>query len=263
MSRFSRPGRRPRTIISTSQGSAVGSRWPSGCAGYDRVVVQFHPDFFYPIGMSRLGRAQVSLAYAVAFARAANVEVVVHEIDYAHGRGRTPDALAARLLWNRVDRVVVHTERERTDFAQAFGVDPVRVAVSTARRDVPPAHPVRPGGRPTLAGHLARRHRVPLDRLHPAAQGLRPRRAGVRRARLRRPPGRRGVAAGQAIPPSSRTSTSWNGWSSAPRAHACTRVSSATSSSTDGSSRPTSWYCRTARSGRRGCSSGPRCTAAR
>jgi glycosyltransferase involved in cell wall biosynthesis len=107
-------------------GLAVAKR----VTGYDRVVVQFHPDFFYPIGISRLRRTQISLAYAVAFARAVEVEAVVHEINYAHGRGAAPDALAARLLWSLVDRVVVHTEQERTDFARAFGVDPVRVTVS-------------------------------------------------------------------------------------------------------------------------------------
>nr|WP_239028482.1 glycosyltransferase family 4 protein [Pseudonocardia acidicola] len=107
-------------------GLAVAKRVP----GYDRVIVQFHPDVFYPLGTTRSERAQISLAYAAAFARAARVEVVVHEIDYTQGRGHTAEALAARLMWSRVDRVVVHTERERADFVAAFGVGPQRVVVS-------------------------------------------------------------------------------------------------------------------------------------
>src|SRR5690349_24856095 len=50
--------------------------------GYDLMVVQFHPDFFYPIGSSGSERAAVSGALAAAFRLAARVEVVVHEIDY-------------------------------------------------------------------------------------------------------------------------------------------------------------------------------------
>ncbi len=113
-------------LLGPRGGLAVAKR----VARYDRVVVQFHPDFFYPPGGGRLGRARVSLAYAVAFARAARTEVVVHEINYLEGRGGGPDAVAARVMWRRVDRVVVHTERERGDFVRAFGVRPGRVELN-------------------------------------------------------------------------------------------------------------------------------------
>lgn len=89
---------------------------------YDKVIVQFHPDFFYVQPSTPSGRVAESLALLAAFTRAKRVEVVVHEIDYKLGRPTTPDGLAARALWRAVDRVVVHTDRERTDFAAAYGV---------------------------------------------------------------------------------------------------------------------------------------------
>ncbi|MBO0899868.1 glycosyltransferase family 4 protein [Cellulomonas sp. zg-ZUI222] len=98
--------------------------------GYDRLVVQFHPDFFYPIGASPTQRAAVSAALAAAFRLAPHVEVVVHEIDYRHGAGASPAALAARALWQQVDRVTVHSASERSAFVDAFGVRPDRVHVT-------------------------------------------------------------------------------------------------------------------------------------
>jgi glycosyltransferase involved in cell wall biosynthesis len=89
---------------------------------YDKLVVQFHPDFFYRQPNTWRLRMAESLALLVAFTRAKHVDVVVHEIDYRLGRRSTPDGLAARALWRAVDRVIVHTERERSDFAAAYGV---------------------------------------------------------------------------------------------------------------------------------------------
>jgi hypothetical protein len=68
-------------------------------------------------------------ALATAFLAAREVEVWLHEIDYRWGRGSSPAAVAARRLWSTVDRVMVHTEVERRDFVDAFGVRPDRVAI--------------------------------------------------------------------------------------------------------------------------------------
>lgn len=97
---------------------------------YDKVVVQFHPDVFYPTPSTTGQRAAVSLSLAVAFRRAREVEVLVHEIDYRMGRSAGPDGPAARLLWRSVDRIVVHTAAERRDFTRAFGVSAANVAVA-------------------------------------------------------------------------------------------------------------------------------------
>lgn len=103
--------------------------------GYDRVVVQFHPDVFYPVPSTSRQRAATSAALTVAFRAAAGVEVRLHEIDYRHGRLLGPEGVAARLLWRSVDRVVVHTERERSDFVKAFGVRPDRVVLAAHGED--------------------------------------------------------------------------------------------------------------------------------
>lgn len=96
---------------------------------YDRVVIQFHPDFFYPPGCEGISRAAVNAALMAAFRMAPEVEVVVHEIDYRRGEGRGPAALTARALWQSADRIVVHTEGERADFQRSFGVSPDHVEV--------------------------------------------------------------------------------------------------------------------------------------
>ena len=97
---------------------------------YDKVVVQFHPDIFYPLPKTDRSWAVENVVLQVAFRLAPQVEVRVHEIDYRDGR--QPGALGAtsRSLWRAVDRIVVHTERERADFIEAFGVDRSRVTLS-------------------------------------------------------------------------------------------------------------------------------------
>ena len=96
---------------------------------YDKLIVQFHPDFFYPVPSTARDRVEVSLALLAAFRRAGEVEVVVHEIDYRHGR-LSMDGLVHRLLWSSVDRIVVHTENERRTFARAFGVSPTKIRLT-------------------------------------------------------------------------------------------------------------------------------------
>lgn len=97
---------------------------------YDRVVIQFHPDVFYPLPPTPRQWAVESLALLAAVRTARSVEVVVHEIDYRQGRRPGVNRLASRALWRSVDRIVVHTERERDDFAASFGVDRGRIAVA-------------------------------------------------------------------------------------------------------------------------------------
>lgn len=110
-----------------------GPRGPLALAhrvrGYDKVVVQYHPDMFYPAPISPLRHALVSLALLVAVRAMRSSEVVVHEIDYRMGRRRGIDGAAARRLWRSVDCVVLHTEIEQRDFAEAFGVRPERTEV--------------------------------------------------------------------------------------------------------------------------------------
>ncbi|MGI8697245.1 MAG: glycosyltransferase family 4 protein, partial [Mycobacteriales bacterium] len=107
-------------LLGPRGGLALAKRIRQG--RYDRVIVQFHPDFFYPVPNTARDRLRVAVGLLAAFRLAGRVEVIVHEIDYRFGRPTTPDGAAARLLWRSVDSVGVHTEGERTHFAKAFGV---------------------------------------------------------------------------------------------------------------------------------------------
>ena len=95
---------------------------------YDRVVVQFHPDVFYPQPAGGAGHAAVSLALLAAFRAAREVHLVVHELDYDIGRrgGAAGRAMGAMLA--SASRVLVHTEPEATSLHEAFGVDRRRIA---------------------------------------------------------------------------------------------------------------------------------------
>lgn len=97
---------------------------------YDRLVVQFHPDFFFPVPCSDGMRAATASALAAAFRAARSTEVVVHEVDYRHGSGRSPGAVASRAMWRAVDRVLVHTPEEQARFLGAFRVRSERVELT-------------------------------------------------------------------------------------------------------------------------------------
>jgi glycosyltransferase involved in cell wall biosynthesis len=90
--------------------------------GYDRIIVQFHPDFFFHHPATDADRAATALALAATFRLAKDSEIVVHEVDYRLGRQRSPGALAMRAMWRAADRIYLHTESERRDFIEAFGV---------------------------------------------------------------------------------------------------------------------------------------------
>ena len=98
--------------------------------GYDKVIIQFHPDVFYPVPSTPARHAAVSLALLAAVRAARRTEVVVHEIDYSLGRRRGPDGLAARQLWRRVQSIQLHTEIERRNMIEAYGVRPERTSVT-------------------------------------------------------------------------------------------------------------------------------------
>jgi glycosyltransferase involved in cell wall biosynthesis len=98
--------------------------------GYDKVVIQFHPDIFYPVPSTPLRHAAVSMALLVAMRANRHSQMAVHEIDYRIGRRRGIDGFASRRLWRAVESILLHTELERRDFIEAFGVRPERVAVT-------------------------------------------------------------------------------------------------------------------------------------
>ncbi len=94
--------------------------------GYDRVVIQYHPDVFYPVPCSAATHAAITGALLAVARRAKELEVRVHEIDYDRG----PRSALDRLLWHSVDRIVLHTDVERDRFAATFGLRLDRLTVA-------------------------------------------------------------------------------------------------------------------------------------
>ncbi len=94
---------------------------------YDKVIIQFHPDLFYPHPTTPDKHAGVSAALLALAKASRHLEIVVHEIDYRLGRRKGLDAFAAKAFWRQVNTIVLHTEAERDDFVASFGVKPERV----------------------------------------------------------------------------------------------------------------------------------------
>ena len=107
----------------------AGTRLASLAREHDRLIVQFHPEMLGPAGTSRLKRA-TALRRLVAGMRAApSCEVCIHEVDYGEGPLAPLLRAVARRVWKLADSITVHTERERSDFAKAFRVEPDRIRV--------------------------------------------------------------------------------------------------------------------------------------
>jgi glycosyltransferase involved in cell wall biosynthesis len=97
--------------------------------GYDRVILHFHPDLFAPPTASARRRARQTAGLLAVVRAAREMEVVVHEVDYAAARRATLDAALSRLLWRSVDRLRVHTVAEQERMEAAFGLPPGTVEV--------------------------------------------------------------------------------------------------------------------------------------
>ena len=94
---------------------------------YDRVVVQFHPDVFYPDPSGGRSHVAVSLGLLAAFRAARHVDVVVHELDYDIGRRRGLAGRAMGAMLGGATRVLVHTAPEADALHEAFGVPRSRI----------------------------------------------------------------------------------------------------------------------------------------
>jgi glycosyltransferase involved in cell wall biosynthesis len=97
--------------------------------GYDRVVVQYHPDVFYTEGAPPVLRLPTTIGLLVVALLARQLEVLVHEIDYDLAKRRSLDSVLKRAFWRRVDRLMVHTQAESDRMTEAFGLPPGSVAV--------------------------------------------------------------------------------------------------------------------------------------
>lgn len=96
---------------------------------YDRVIVQYHPAVFLRPGASPGERALEYAALAAAWTMAHDVELRVHEFPHA-GAETASEALAARRMWMAATSISVHTEQERDELAQAFGLPVAAITVA-------------------------------------------------------------------------------------------------------------------------------------
>jgi glycosyltransferase involved in cell wall biosynthesis len=110
-----------------------GPRGPLALArrvrAYDKVIVQFHPDVFFPLPFADRPWTLTCYALAAAVRLARDIEVVVHETDYSRGRQDGSLARAVRFLWQAVPSITVHTGEDRRAFHESFGVPLERVRV--------------------------------------------------------------------------------------------------------------------------------------
>lgn len=102
---------------------------------YDEVIIQYHPDVFYPLGARVWERLAITLGLIIAFVLARRIEVRIHEIDYSEGRRPGPDALLKRVLWRVPEAIGVHTETERARLIDSFGVADSRIQIVDHGRD--------------------------------------------------------------------------------------------------------------------------------
>lgn len=94
--------------------------------GYDRVVVQYHPELFFSRCRGPRDRIATWLAL-VALTRVAKVELRLHEIDFGAFTGNPIErSLAGRVL-RQADELSVHTAQEQRDLTEEFQLPPGHV----------------------------------------------------------------------------------------------------------------------------------------
>ena len=91
--------------------------------------MQFHPEMLGDPGSTLVTRARSLLRLARGLQAATSSELSIHEVNYGAGLSAPLLRRVVRPIWNLADAITVHTERERQDFAQAFGIDPRRLRV--------------------------------------------------------------------------------------------------------------------------------------
>lgn len=91
--------------------------------GYDRVIVQFHPDLFFEQWWGPAQRQAVWATFALLAART-DLELRIHEIDY---RSTGMRGALRRIALRRAGAIVVHTEEERRSCIESFGLPPASV----------------------------------------------------------------------------------------------------------------------------------------
>lgn len=97
--------------------------------GFDRVILHFHPDYYFP----QPATFRVRVTHAAALGRALRAgppaTLVLHEIDQRWGESRDAAGLAMRYFVGSFDALQVHDTAQADELADAFGADRSRISV--------------------------------------------------------------------------------------------------------------------------------------
>ena len=95
----------------------------------DRLVVQFQPEMLGAPDSSRVARLRSLLRAGWGLRAAPSLEMYVHEVGYPEGPAAPLLRRVLGSFFGLADEVTVHTELERRDFTEAFGIGTDRVRV--------------------------------------------------------------------------------------------------------------------------------------
>lgn len=98
-------------------------------AGFDRVVIHFHPDFFYDHPATPSSRITTGLALAAALRSGPEVVIRLHEVDRRWVAATDPSARATRAVFRAATTVEVHSPDDVTMMTAEFKVPAERVAL--------------------------------------------------------------------------------------------------------------------------------------
>lgn len=102
-------------------------RLPSFAAGFDEMIVHFHPDYFLPQPATFGVRLSRFTALAVAIRRCPPTTLVVHEMDARWGTAGDISAHAAKAFMQSFAHIEVHYRHQADELTNDFGVSPERI----------------------------------------------------------------------------------------------------------------------------------------
>lgn len=107
-------------------------------AGFDEVIIQFHPDFFYDHPATPSSRISTGIALATAFRSGPNVVIRLHEVDRRWVGTTDPSAFATRAVFRAATRVEVHSPGDVAMVTDEFKVPSNRVVLVDHGADFEP-----------------------------------------------------------------------------------------------------------------------------
>lgn len=97
--------------------------------GFDQVIIQFHPDFFYDHPATPSSRISTGVALALALRTGPEVVIRLHEVDNRWAAHSDPSAHATRAVFKAADRVEVHIPEHQAMMIDEFKVPAQRVVL--------------------------------------------------------------------------------------------------------------------------------------